>query len=322
MAGAGLDDRAIVQAGAAANYNLDCVVRPILKWVGGKTQIMDKVMECFPKKMNNYIEPFLGGGSVMLAALSLAEKNQIKIDGAVFACDANLKLINMYVHVQKNKERLFERMMHYARAYDSIAVLKGEKHADTEEQARASKESYYYWLRGLFNRAEEGSVDEAALFIVVNKTCFRGMYREGPNGFNVPFGSYKACSVPTESELSAVSELIKDVEFTHCDFVDAVEMAEAGDFVYMDPPYAPENEASFVGYNADGFDADKHEQLFGCLRELKENGVAFAMSNANVEMVTTKCAGFDISTFDVKRAINAKNPGAKSTEVIVRNMAP
>ena len=117
-----------------------------------------------------------------------------------------------------------------------------------------SKESYYYWIRNKYNTIEKNTVECSALFMFLNKTCFRGMYREGPKGFNVPYGHYKKTPVIIkQQDLNTISELIKDVEFIHSDFRDSIKKIKPSDFVYFDPPYAQENKNSFVDYVADGF---------------------------------------------------------------------
>jgi DNA adenine methylase len=152
----------------------------------------------------------------------------------------------------------------------------------------------------------------------INKTCFRGMYREGPNGFNVPYGHYKKTpTIITESELNTISDLIKDVEFIHSDFRDSIKNVNERDFVYFDPPYAPENKTSFVGYVSEGFTLETHKSLFDEIKKMK--GVKFILSNAKVEMVIENFSDYNCQDVKVRRAINSKNPGATTTEVIIYN---
>jgi Site-specific DNA methylase len=121
----------------------------------------------------------------------------------------------------------------------------------------------------------------------------------------------------TLDELIQVRELIKDVHFKHCDFREAFKNMKKGDFVYLDPPYAPESKTSFVGYTKDGFGLTDHEELF----ELTKNsGIDFVMSNANVDLVRNTFYGYTIRELEVRRAINSKKPGSKTTEVLVQSM--
>lgn len=302
--------------------------KPILKWVGGKTQIIQTLAKYFPPEMENYHELFLGGGSVLLALLTLRREDKIKINGKVYAYDFNEALINVYKNIQTNKEELFETLSQYIKTYDGIKSNEApinRKPKDVKE-ALQKKENYYYWLRAEYNKkykdTNKDAVDCSALFIFINKTCFRGMYREGPNGYNVPYGHYKKTpTFITKSELDKVSDLIEDVEFIHQSFEESFENIKAGDFVYLDPPYAPENSKSFVGYVADGFNQKTHQNLFERTKDLDKKNSKFIMSNAKVELVTESFQQPEYKIIDVtaRRAINAKNPDATTTEVFIMN---
>ena len=163
-----------------------------------------------------------------------------------------------------------------------------------------------------FNTNKEETIERSAMFLFLNKTCFRGVYREGPNGFNVPWGHYK--KAPSCSELTEVSKLIKDVQFRQCDFRQAFKNVRKGDFIYLDPPYAPETKSSFVGYTKDGFGKEDHEDLFNLI---KGSSATFVMSNAKVEMVTEAFSEYNIKDVKARRAINSKDPSSTTTEVVV-----
>jgi DNA adenine methylase len=142
------------------------------------------------------------------------------------------------------------------------------------------------------------------------------MYREGPNGFNVPYGHYKKTpTIITEHDLTFISDLIKDVEFIQSDFSSSFQNLNTGDFVYLDPPYAPENDKSFVGYVADGFNLDMHTKLFDEITKM--NDIHFVMSNAKVDLVTDYFKDYNCVDITARRAINSKNPGSTTTEVII-----
>ena len=81
--------------------------KPFLKWIGGKTQIIDTIISKIPKEIENYHEPFLGGGSVLFAVLSLQKSGKINIKNKIYAYDYNPVLINVYNHIKNNKEELF-----------------------------------------------------------------------------------------------------------------------------------------------------------------------------------------------------------------------
>ena len=297
------------------------IQKPFIKWVGGKTQLLDNIIKKIPKEMNNYFETFLGGGAVLFAVLSLKKQGNIKVNGQIYATDVNSSLINLYRKIQSSHEELFKVIQGFIKEYDSIKVFKGSKKPVDKVEAITSKESYYYWLRDKYNSEDKCSILSAALFIIINKLCFRGMYREGPNGFNVPFGHYKKTpTVITKDEIDNISNLIQEVTFIDCSFEDVFELINTeSDFVYLDPPYAPENETSFVGYVADGFSKEMHENLFRKTKELDEKGVRFMMSNANVDMVTNAFQEFQIEKIVARRAINSKDPSATTKELIVCN---
>jgi DNA adenine methylase len=292
--------------------------KPFLKWVGGKTQIIQSIISKIPNEMNNYHELFLGGGSVLLAVLSLAKANKIVIKNKIYAYDINGVLINVYKHLQNNKDELYRFIEYYIKEYDGIKGKLVNRKALSIEEAKTSKESYYYWIRKKYNNIDKNSIESSALFMFINKTCFRGMYREGPNGYNVPYGHYKKTpTIITEANLNYISDLIKNVEFIHSDFTSSIKNVKGGDFVYLDPPYAPQNSKSFVGYVAGGFDLEKHKTLFSEIKKLGET--KFVMSNAKVELVTENFKGYECEDIIARRAINSKNPGATTTEVIIYN---
>lgn len=292
--------------------------KPFLKWVGGKTQIINNIISKLPKEINNYHELFLGGGSVLLAVLSLQKQNLITIKNKIYAYDINSSLINVYKHIQNNKDELYNYIESYISVYDSLNGTTINRKPLTIEEAKTSKESYYYWVRNRFNNIDKNTVECSALFMFINKTCFRGMYREGPNGYNVPYGHYKKTpTIITKSDLNYISELIKNVEFKQSSFVDSIKEVREGDFVYLDPPYAPENAKSFVGYVADGFNIDSHNLLFSEIKKLDKS--KFVMSNAKVELVTENFKDYICEDIVARRAINSKKPGSTTTEVIIYN---
>ena len=87
----------------------------------------------------------------------------------------------------------------------------------------------------------------------------------------------------------------------------------------MDPPYAPENETSFVGYTTDGFTLEKHSELFKLCQELKKKKIAFIMSNADVKLIRDNFKDYSIESITCKRAINSKKPGSTTLEVIIKS---
>tara|TARA_B000000609_G_C24171296_1_gene350551 strand:- start:60 stop:932 length:873 start_codon:yes stop_codon:yes gene_type:complete len=290
--------------------------------VGGKTQILDDIISKIPKKINNYHEPFLGGGSVLFAILCLQQEKKIIITNNIYAYDVNKDLINVYKHIQNNKDKLYTLIEYYINEYDSIEGNTINRKPISIEEAKTSKESYYYWLRNKYNTIDKNNhpMECSALFMILNKTCFRGMYREGPNGYNVPYGHYKKTpTIISKNDIDKISSLIRDVEFIHCNFSDSIKNAKSGDFVYLDPPYAPENTRSFVGYVADGFNLDMHNLLFDEIKNLDKKKIKFVLSNAKVELVTQAFKNYNCEDIIARRAIHSKKPGSTTTEVIIFN---
>jgi len=294
------------------------IQKPFLKWVGGKTQIINDIISKIPNEINNYHELFLGGGSVLLAVLSLQKQNKIVIKNKIYAYDINSVLINVYKNIQNNKEELYKFINVYIKEYDSIKGTIINRKPTSIDEAKTSKESYYYWIRNKYNNIDKHTIECSALFMFINKTCFRGMYREGPNGYNVPYGHYKKTpTIISETDLNYISDLIKNVEFKHSSFTDSIKNVKEGDFVYLDPPYAPENANSFVGYVAGGFNLEMHKLLFSEIKKLDKT--KFVMSNAKVELVTDNLKEYNCDDIIARRAINSKKPGSTTTEVIIYN---
>ena len=260
----------------------------------------------------------MGGGSVLLAILSLQKQNKIIIKNNIFAYDINPILINVYKHIQSNKEELYKYITFYINQYDSIKGNVINRKPTSIEEARTSKESYYYWLRQKFNSIKKDCIECSALFMIINKTCFRGIYREGPNGYNVPYGHYKKTpNIITMSDLNHISDLIQDVKFISCDFTISIKNLKEGDFAYLDPPYVPLNPRSFVKYVVNGFNMENHIMLFKEIKNLKN--VKFLMSNAKVKLVIDTFKDYEIQYIISRRAINSKNPGSKTPEVLIYN---
>ena len=304
------------------------MLNPLLKWVGGKGKLLHHIV---PKlrdahTINNYYEPFVGGGSVLFAVINQVNKGNIRITGKIFASDVNKDLITFYKTVVSYPEELANSIQELFDNYNEACTLNGNRFPATFEDALNTKESYYYWIRKLYNdtrtqaESQFDSIKRSAMFYFLNKTCFRGIYREGPNGFNVPFGNYKTkFTPPTVSELNEYSEALQNVVFSVAHFQESLRKCKEGDLVYADPPYAPVQKTSFVGYTKDGFGLDSHISLFSLLHSLREKNVNIIMSNADVEMIRESFSP-DIWNYDsinARRAVNSKNPQSTQLEVII-----
>lgn len=281
-------------------------MKPILKWVGGKTQIIDKVLSKFPTHISgNYIEPFLGGGSVLLAVLTASNNNKIQISGSILASDINETLIALYNFIKQDPQLFYDTILPYIQSYNSKST--------PDEQ-----EIYYYECRNEFNTLQDKtSLQAAVLFLFLNKTCFRGLWREGPNGFNVPFGHYKNPEIVSLSTLQELYTLIQPVTFVCQNYVNALSNVSANDFIYLDPPYVPEKKSSFTRYSKCDFNDQEHVKLFNLLNNCPAK---FVMSNSDSQLVQTAfndTMRFNIEIFRCKRTINSKKPNAVTNEVFV-----
>ena len=302
------------------------IPKPILKWVGGKTQIIDSLIVDFPREINNYHEAFLGGGSVLLTLLSYVKSGIIKISGNIYAYDLNEPLIYIYKNIQTQPIELYDAIKTIITEFNECGDGEINRNPINIEEAKIARENYYYWTRSKYNKlsaTDKRSVFGSAMFIFLNKTCFRGVFRVGPNGFNVPYGHYANPEIINKEHLEEIHHLIKDVRFECCDFTTSLlpTNIEEGDFLYLDPPYAPETETSFVGYTENGFNAENHARLFQVIHNLTEAKHKIMLSNADVRLVRDNFANEKYKTTSIvcKRSINSKKPDAKAKEVIIRN---
>lgn len=298
--------------------------KPILKWVGGKTQIMDKLVTEFPVEMNSYREIFLGGGSVLLTLLSYVKRGVIKISGKVYAYDLNEPLIYIYKNIQSHHNELYDKLHEIIEEFNECGNGELNRKPANLEEAKELRENYYYWMRSEYNRLtldEQKGIQGSAMFIFLNKTCFRGVFRVGPNGFNVPYGHYNNPEIMNKEHLDVIHDLIQNVIFKCCDFSTSIAEVEENDFVYLDPPYAQETDTSFVGYTKDGFNLDHHNGLFNLIRGMTGSKKKMILSNADVRLVRENFTNekYEILSLLCKRSINSKNPDAKAKEVIIKN---
>lgn len=299
------------------------IIKPFFKWIGGKTQIINKLINYYPTEMNNYHDIFLGGGSTLLAMLSFVNAKKIHVKNKIYAYDLNSNLIDVYKTVQSEPIELYNEIKLLIDEYNSCDDIKINRHPKSIKDAKTSKESFYYWIRSKYNKIlnEKRSITKSAMFIFINKTCFRGMYRIGNNGYNVPFGHYINPKIIDKDELLAISKLIKNVKFKHADFEKSLSNIKFGDFIYLDPPYVPEKDTSFVKYTLNGFDIEQHKKLFEICNELYNRNIKFIMSNSNVKLVIDSFPinKYDIVIIECKRAIHYKNPRKKTEEVIIKS---
>lgn len=178
-----------------------------------------------PQEINNYYEPFVGGGSVLMGVLTLRQMGKIKIHGSIICSDFNQHLINVYKCMQDHPQELHKHFTKCLTQYHSCISSTEEavnKNPTTTKEAMQSKESYHYWIRKNYNNLMKAKKDNyikmAGYLLFLNKTCFRGMYREGPNGFNVPYGHYKQTpKAMLINEFNHISSMLQPVQFHYCD---------------------------------------------------------------------------------------------------------
>lgn len=259
------------------------MTKPFIKWVGGKTRILDQMLPLFPEFTGTYHEPFLGGGAVFLA---------LQPERAVLS-DLNERLINAWQQVKDKPGRVINVLSHHA-----------GKHS----------ESHYYHVRTLLNQGhfDDWPVGEAAAFIYLNKAGFNGLYRENKRGeFNVPFGHRSTYSVDVQG-ICAASEATRRAEIKTQPFGDVE--AQPGDLVYFDPPYAD----TFNGYTGDGFGGKRQLMLAARFDELANKGVHVVLSNSDTEFIREIYSGWRIETVEARRSVSAKaSTRGTATEVVI-----
>jgi DNA adenine methylase len=261
------------------------LIKPYLKWAGGKRQLLTEIRKYFPKSVNNYtyFEPFIGAGAVFF---------ELQPKKAVIN-DFNEQLILTYNAIKDNVE-------------DLIKLLKKYKNSNNED--------YFYEIRNM-DRDEVkfkklSNVEKSARLIFLNKTCFNGLYRVNSQGlFNVPYGKYRNPAICEEIVLRQISEYLNSNEITIVsnDFEYAVSTANTKSFIYFDPPYHSPDKTNFTGYQAGGFDEDEQERLRNTIIKMTNRGVKCLLSNSDTEYIRTlyNYEYFEIISVQAKRVINS-----------------
>nr|QBK85273.1 MAG: adenine-specific DNA methyltransferase [Iridovirus LCIVAC01] len=281
-----------------------CSIKPFIKWVGGKQKIVNNLVEKFPENIDTYYEPFLGGGSVLLYLLILKQRGLINIR-EFKVNDINPILINCYILIKDKCDWLISQ----------INILKKEYiEAKKEEQS-----VLYYKYREEFNYLKSSGKQldrQSILFIYLNKTGFRGLYRLSKKGvYNVPFGNYKSPSIIDSENIQKISKLLHKykVSFSSQDYKSFLETVSTNDFVYLDPPYYPLNLNSFTSYDNTNIDYKKFMKTIYKLKGL------YMISNHDIKYLKEKFSENIISYIQVRRAIHSKNPGNSVKEILIRN---
>ncbi len=271
------------------------LVAPVVKWVGGKRQLLTDITALLPKRISSYCEPFLGGGAVLF---SLQPSKAI-------VNDINSDLICLYKAIRDDIETLIELL---------------KQHENTSE--------YFYSMRDMDRHKETyrnmTDTEKASRLLYLNKTCFNGLFRVNSSGeFNSPFGYYKNPNIVNEPVLRAVHKYFNanSIEIFNEDFAETLERVNKGGFVYLDPPYDPVSDtANFTGYNKGGFSQDEQIRLKEYCDVLTKRNIKFMLSNSATDFIKDLYQDYTINIVQAKRAINSKaNKRGAIEEVLVTN---
>ncbi len=279
------------------------VVKPFLKWAGGKRQLLPELTKYINEKSLKkctYYEPFIGGGALLF---------ELQPTRAVIS-DKNQELINCYEVVRDSLDDLIEEL---------------RKHQENNNA------DYFYQIRDLDRSPEYKNLskaEKAARIIYLNKTCYNGLFRVNSQGqFNVPFGRYKKPNILDEAVLKAVSKYLNkpQIKILNVDFAEAVKNAKKGDFIYFDPPYDPVSDtASFTGYDVNGFNRDEQKRLKEVFDKLTGKGCRLILSNSQTDFIMDLYQDYrdKIKIVRAARSINSKGlKRGKVDEILVLNFS-
>lgn len=270
----------------ALKQTITVPAKPILKWAGGKTQLLGDLLPKVPSSYGKYIEPFFGGGAMFFA---------LQPERAVIA-DSNPELINLYRQVAYHVDDVIYQLKKYENTQEMFYVVRGQDWTMLPE------------------------AEAAARTIFLNKTCFNGLYRVNKKGqFNVPFGKYKNPKICDEDGLKAASVALRKAEIVCGDYLLILEhYAQPGDFVFLDPPYLPISEYSdFKRYTKEQFYEEDHVELAKMVKSLHERGCYIILTNSNHPLVHELYAPFTIEVIQTKRHISCNSSTRNSEDVIV-----
>ena len=293
-------------------------IKPFVKWAGGKGSLLPQLNNYYPYELRNgiierYIEPFVGGGAVLIDILQ-----NYKVQEA-YAFDINVDLINSY-NVIKNK-------------VDDLIKVLNSMQTEYLQLEQEKRKDFFYNIRIVYNdyqlQEHEENIQRAAQFIFLNRTCFNGLYRVNKKGkFNVPMGNYSNPTICDEGNLRSLSKLIQNVEFIYGDYRKSSAYITENSFVYFDPPYRPLNTTSaFTSYTKEDFNDDNQRELATYYRELNNRNVKLMLSNSNPKNINEEDTffdniyqGFNIDEIYASRMINSNSSGrGKITEILVTN---
>ena len=284
---------------------------PFIQWVGGKRQLIERYMELFPKEFNDYYEPFLGGGSVFFHMHSIYgdKKNY-------FLSDLNEELVISYNEIKNNHagvktlyNKMYER--HTKEFYYDIRNIDRHKIAER-------KYKFKYDICKTLN-----SDEIASRFVYLNKTCFNAIYRVNRSKlFNVPIGTSLKKDFSVGNLFELCSDCLKNTPIKYNSYENIENNTKKGDFVYLDPPYAPITATSnFTSYTNEGFDVEDQKKLRDFCDRLDKKGVLFAVSNSSCELIKNLYSNYEQHVFVVNRSLNSKKTKRKNSaeEILITN---
>ncbi len=270
----------------AARVEWKPAAAPVCKWSGGKRQLLPHLIASRPSRWRRYLEPFVGGGALFFA---LGQPDS-------YISDTNAELINMY------------------------RVLRDDVDALVEHLGRHRNESSYYYAVRAQDPAHLSPLERASRLLFLLRVCYNGLWRENAAGqMNTPFGRYHNPDIVQEKSLRAAHHVLKTATIAESDYRAVARLAEPGDWVYLDPPYAPVSKtANFTSYTAHGFNWADQEAMAQLVREMGQRGVFVMTSNADVPAIHDLYHGLPIQIVPARRAINS-NPAKRTgiTEVII-----
>jgi DNA adenine methylase len=271
------------------------LVLPILKWVGGKRQLLDTLIPLLPKQINTYCEPFVGGGAMLFHL-------QPKI---AYINDINIELMGVYQAIKNDVESLITELQNFKNEPDFFYAVRD-------------------WDRSKEKYSELSYIKKAARIIYLNKTCYNGLFRVNNTGeFNSPFGYYNNPNIVNAPTLRAVSTYLTSaaITLTSMDYAEILRSLPKSSFVYIDPPYDPISDtSSFTGYSKGGFTKGDQIRLREYCDKLNKNNIKFMLSNSATDFIKSQYASYNITVVQAKRYVNSD--GAKRgevDEVVVRN---
>ena len=290
--------------------------KPFIKWVGGKSQLIDQLDMQLPADFGNwenatYIEPFVGGGAMLFYML----QRYPNIEHAVIN-DINPDLVTCYRTVRDNPKQLIESLADIEMAYLAL---------ETEER----RKDFFMAVRERYNEKNLDPIENTTKFFFLNRTCFNGLYRVNKKGlFNVPFGKYSNPTICDPETILKDSELLQRVEILNGDFEATFEHAQGNSLFYFDPPYRPLSDtSSFNDYAKESFNDDAQIRLKVYCDRINEAGFHFMLSNSDCKGKNENDNFFDVlyQAYQIERvwasrSINS-NPSkrGKLTEILVHN---